>query len=288
MRILIATDSLSHTEAAIGLGARLLRVSRTGDVDELADQAAGRTEPATLLTVIRREADRPYAEAGLARTRELLVGLNVQTRIRLGHPTKEIIREAAEGAYDLVILGKGKKRNPIARWLQRPTTATRVAKGASCSVLIAQGQGGAIRRILLCDSGAEPEPVLGRFTAQLAELLNGEEEITVLHVMSQIGAGPGVRGVQLRAEAGELIEEQSPEGELLERELRILDRPGIHSRPKVRHGLVVAEILAEAQSGDYDLVVIGAHRGQGWQRVLLDDLARKIVTQVDRPVLVVR
>jgi nucleotide-binding universal stress UspA family protein len=50
----------------------------------------------------------------------------------------------------------------------------------------------------------------------------------------------------------------------------------------------VDEILAEARSGDYDLVVIGAHRGAGWERLLLDDLAHQIIEQMDRPVLVVR
>ena len=40
-----------------------------------------------------------------------------------------------------------------------------------------------------------------RFTTRLAEWLGGEEEVTVLHVMSQLSAGPGVRGQQLRAEA---------------------------------------------------------------------------------------
>ncbi len=46
--------------------------------------------------------------------------------------------------------------------------------------------------------------------------------------------------------------------------------------------------MAEARSGDYDLVVIGAHPLEGWQHLLLDDLAREIITCLDRPVLVVR
>jgi nucleotide-binding universal stress UspA family protein len=92
----------------------------------------------------------------------------------------------------------------------------------------------------------------------------------------------------LRADVQELIDEDAPEGRLLAQDLRQLDRQGIHPTAKVRHGLVVDEILAEAHSGDYDLVVIGAHRGEGWQRFLLDDLAHKILAQMDRPVLVVR
>jgi nucleotide-binding universal stress UspA family protein len=139
----------------------------------------------------------------------------------------------------------------------------------------------------MCDSGAA-NSVLRRFTIQVAELLEGEEEITVLHVMSQISAGPGVPDSQLSADVQELIADDSPEGRLLSQDLRLLDRHGIHPIAKVRHGLVVDEIIAEAHNGDYDLVVIGAHHEQGWQRFLLDDLAHKILAQVDRPVLVVR
>jgi nucleotide-binding universal stress UspA family protein len=56
----------------------------------------------------------------------------------------------------------------------------------------------------------------------------------------------------------------------------------------VRHGLVVEEILDEAHAGNYDLVVIGAHHYEGWTSFLLDNLARQIITQMDRPVLLVR
>jgi len=129
---------------------------------------------------------------------------------------------------------------------------------------------------------------LGHFAAKLVDLLDGEEEVTVLHVMSQISAGPGVRGKSLRVGVEELMAERSPEGELLERDVEILKGSRIHPHPKVRHGLVVEEILDEARSGDYDLVIIGAHASEGWQRILLDDLARRIITQLDRSVLVVR
>ncbi len=127
-----------------------------------------------------------------------------------------------------------------------------------------------------------------RLITQLADLVRGEEEVTVLHVMSQISAWPGVPGKQLRANAEELIREHTPEGQLLERDLHLLERLKLRSIPKIRHGLVVDEILAEAREGDYDLVVIGSHQGRGWQRILLDDLAHQIIIEMDRPILVVR
>ena len=110
----------------------------------------------------------------------------------------------------------------------------------------------------------------------------------MLHVMSQITAASGVPDDQLRADADQLIKARAPEGEWLERDLALLAVPQIRPRAKVRHGTVIDEILEEAQEGDYDLVVVGAHQDEGWQRWLLEDITHKVITLVDRPVLVVR
>jgi nucleotide-binding universal stress UspA family protein len=283
MRILIAIDCSPQAGATLRLAAHLLQA-------HLAD------DPPVLLTVIRREADYPLAEASLARACQSLNVPNLQAKTRVGRPDHEILQEAQEGHYNLVIVGEGWRRRLPVACNQQNLTATRVAEQARCPVFIAKGRVGPIRRILLCDSGARSPlatsrlntPLLDRFIAGLADLLDGEEEVTVLHVMSQISAGPGVRGKQLRADVEELIAENTPEGELLKQDIQTLSRPGIHPRPKVRHGLVVDEILEEARSGDYDLVVVGAHGGEGWQRLLLDDLAHEIMLLMDRPILVVR
>jgi nucleotide-binding universal stress UspA family protein len=274
MRILMATGGSPHSELALRFGA------------QIAERAGA---PSTILSVIRHEADRPRAEAILTRSVKLLepISSEVQTKIRVGHPAEEIIREAEEGGYNLVIVGERQRHDLVTRFLLG-STAHRVVEHAPCPVIIAKGRIGHINRILLCDSGAESPTLLDRFAAQLAPVLTGMQEVTILHVMSQISAGPGVRGKQLRANAEELIQEHAPEGEILERDVHILAQFNVHPRPMVRHGLVVEEILAEAQCGDYDLVVIGAHRGEGWRRILLDDLAHEIINYVDRPILVVR
>ncbi len=62
----------------------------------------------------------------------------------------------------------------------------------------------------------------------------------------------------------------------------------LHPKALVRHGLVVDEIIDEAGTGNYDLVVIGAHRDEGLPRFLLDDLARELVLNVECAILVVR
>jgi nucleotide-binding universal stress UspA family protein len=274
MRILVAIGGSPHAEAALRSGAHI--AERVG-------------ETLTLVTVIGHASERPRAEAILAHAVQLLQPLvpGLHIRIRLGHPAEEIIREAEEGGYNLVILGERQRHEMVTRFLLG-STAERVVEHAPCPVIIAKGKPATLQRILLCDSGADSLSLLSRFTAQLADLLTAETELTVLHVMSQISAGPGVSGQQLRADAEELIEKHAPEGELLEQDIQFLKRLNLHPRPKVRHGLVVDEILAEARNGDYGMVVIGAHRGEGWRRILLDDLAHQIIGKMDRPVLVVR
>ena len=298
MRILIATDGSPYAEKALQFAAGIV-----DPVEEL---------PTVLAVIGQREDATTRVERIRARASEILgcPAAGIQVRVRVGRPGKKIVHEAAASDYDLVIIGRRPQRSLWKRLFQSSTTMHVVEK-SPCPVIVAQGKISPIRRILLCDSGAGNAPDgpgirpehqlpdqdertwasparLGRFTAQLAAQIKGEEEVTILHVMSQISAGPGVRGAQLRAGADELIEERSPEGDLLARDVQTLEQPGIRPNAKVRHGLVVDEILAEARGGDYDLVVIGAYRYRGWQRVLLDDLAQRILAQLDRPVLVVR
>jgi nucleotide-binding universal stress UspA family protein len=274
MRILMATGGAPHSQLALRFGAQI---------------ACRSDKPPTLLTVVRRETDRPKADAILTRTIQLVKPMipHVKAKVRIGHPAEEIIREAEEGGYNLVVVGDRQNHRLSTRFLLG-STAARVVEHAPCPVIVAKGKTGPINHILLCDSGAESPSLLSRFSAQLPMLTEGTVEITILHVMSQISAGPGVSGRQLRAGAEELIELHAPEGQLLEQDIQLLQQLDLHAQPKVRHGLVVDEILAEARQGDYDLLVIGAHRGEGWRRILLDDLAHQIIVQVDRPVLVVR
>lgn len=274
MRILMTTDGSSRAEAALRFGAQLAK--RAG-------------EPPTILTVIEHTRDRPPPQADviLAGACNILGIQDVRTRVRIGCPADEILSEIEEGGYDLVILGKNRAHTWLALFF-RGSTVVNVAKHAHIPIIVVRGHVGPIRRVMLCDSGGAVSPILSRLTAQLPNLLQGDEEITILHVMSQISAGPGVKGQQLRADAEELIETHTLEGEMLKRDIQVIEGPDTYLVPKVRHGLVVDEILAEARSGDYDLVVIGAHRGKGWRRFLLDDLAHKIIAYVDRPVLIVR
>lgn len=275
MRLLIASDGSPHSDVALQLGTQLLRRDRSA-------------QRPTIVTVVKRESDRPQAKQTLAKALGLLGKKTSEatTKIRIGRSAEEVVAETIEGKYNLVILGKSSEQSLITRWLG--STAVQVAAQAPCTVAIATGVIKPIRQILVCDSGVHSPSLLNRFMQQLGDLIEAGVIITVLHVMSQMAAGPGVSGEQLRANTEELIREHAPEGELLTQDIRVLQNANIQAVPKVRHGFVVDEILDEARRGNYDLVVIGAHEKARWTGFLLDDLAKQIITQIDRPVLLVR
>jgi len=207
--------------------------------------------------------------------------------IKTGETINLMSEDLKRSKPDLMIFYPFKARTGLDQIFHRPLPV-KVTQVSTCPVLFPKGNLRPIQKILVCDSGGQETKPLSTYTSKLAQVLALDEEITVLHVMSQITAGPGVRGQQLRMEADDLIESKSPEGSILEQDIKIIASSGIHPTAKVRHGFVDEEILAEARFGDYDLVVIGAHGSQGWQRYLLKDLARNLMVIMDRPVLIVK
>ena len=271
MRILIATNGSPPSDLAVRLGAYIQQETKA---------------EAILLTVVHRQQERKKASAILSTAESLLrsLGAKAEKKIRVGVAASEILQEARKGNYDLIVIGdhaKGGFHLP----LMAPTTEKVIAK-KPCPVLIARGDSDPLRRVLLCEAGRDPS-LLQRLRVRSPILLESFEELTVLHVMSQIPASPGVEDWELEADADELIERHTPEGKLLEEDMNLLQHTSLKPGAKVRHGLVVESILEEAKGGDYSLVVIGAHQSEGWERYFLDDLAHEIVRKLDRPVLVV-
>lgn len=273
MQMLVATGGARHSTQALWIASEL---------------AAPNTE-VTILTVIRtgRETARGRTIAEEARTFWLPDHGHVTTKVRTGKPAEAIVQEAASGGYDLLVIGERSPHRLRTRLVG--SVVAHVAAHAPCPVLIAKGVRSPAHRILICDSGGGSPSVItlfGHYPWAMRWAENGE--VTVLHVMSQITAAPGVRGEQLRADATDLMKVHSPEGELLADDRTHLHDYGIDATVKVRHGLVREEVLAEADAGGYGLIVIGAHRRSGWQSFLLSDLAQQIISHADRSVLLLR
>lgn len=273
MRVLIASGGPGHTEIAIR---------------QLTIMAESMSIVPTVLTVIKDASHRSEADAIIAHAAELLDPVldTVYYKTRIGNPAEEIVAESNTGHYELLMMGQRIKW-PLMTRLRGPVTQ-KVVNQAIIPVLIAKREARPFQRVLICDSGVQSPSLLQLFQLHAPAILATTQDVTVLHVMSQIGAAPGIHGTELRANAEELIESQSPEGQFLAQNVAYLE--GLDLRPKVmvRHGLVVDEILEEASTGNYDLAVIGAHRNEGLPKFLLDDLARELVLNVECAILVLR
>lgn len=280
MRILVPVDDKPYSDMAVaqaGLLAATLAVSGTEDAVSV-----------TLFTVLRHPEtatdhtlllEKRAAQLGTAVADVSLQAVEQHS----GHPAEAIVAAAAD--HDLIVMGK----RPSSDWRARllgPTTRN-VVEHAPCPVLIAKNTLSPINHILLCDSGLQQPSLLKRFLQHMKPLLTAETDITVLHVMSQISAAPGVHGEQLRADAETLMKSDAWEGEFLRQDDAQLAEMGIPRRIKVRHGLVLDEILAEAQSDAYDLLVVGVHRSEGILDLLLENMTRPLIEKVKRPILVI-
>ncbi len=272
MKILLCTDGSADATQAARFG---LRLARRG-VDAL--QVLGVIED-------HDDAERLIHDA-LAKLGVELdpIGVEYHTKTRHGHAAEQILDEAVEWQADLIVIGQLGRRG-LTRFIMGGT-ATRVVQYARCSVLLVKGQRSSLQKILVCTAGGEPGlrdvEAAGRLAAQT------QATVTVLHVMSQVALTEKTYQSELEAPANDLMARHTREGVHLETALNTLRSTGVNCAAKVRHGLVVDEIAAEARDGEYDLLVIGAHLARGLSRWLLDDVTAHVLEETQLPVLVVR
>ncbi|MGH2524868.1 MAG: universal stress protein [Anaerolineales bacterium] len=275
MRILMCTDGTPLADRAIRFSAPLAQAARA-DV--------------TLLGLLSSSKTEARVRASLEQARQLLSG-KVEERMRR-RSAREILAEAADADYGLIVFGSRGRRG----WKRvvLGSIATELVRYARVPVLLFKGKRVTARRVLACTSGDVRGERVARWGGQVAQWLGAE--LAVLHVMSQIALSPESKVDELYETAEEAIERRTREGEHLARELELAGAHGFPTaQPKLRHGLVVEEVVAEVEEGDYDLVIIGGHLSLDlpgiWGRLrdyLLADVADEIISALNRPVLVVK
>ncbi|HEX6291479.1 MAG TPA: universal stress protein [Herpetosiphonaceae bacterium] len=194
-----------------------------------------------------------------------------------------LLNEARAGDYDLAVFGPMRER--WSRWmLLRPRSS--LSAQLPISSLLVRGTAEHIERVLICAGGDESVIVDARLTARLARRTGANA--TVLHVLSQMPMVFGVRSPHERVTEA-FAATGSPEIVNMYAAVDVLREVGVRAEIKVRVGLVIEEIVAELQEGQYDLLVIGAHRSQTLvERLLLEDVTKDILGQSPVPVLVVK
>lgn len=270
MRVLLCTDGSPHTVRALHLGTRIAQAT-AGAADILVVLKNGQEQQALL-----------PAQAALADLTAAGVAVRILERSR--RLAEEVIQQARAAPYDLVVIGSRGRRGAVRLLLG--SVALHVTGHVPASVLVAKGRVGDMGRLLVCSAAGPASELTTRFAGHLAQALGAS--VTLLHVMSQLPLVEEAVLEDLEASATELIQRGSREGAHLARMLSILEADGVPARAIVRHGLVLDEIMAEAQEGNYDLLVTGAHITPGLNTWLVDDLSAEILLAADRPVLIVR
>ena len=272
MKILLCTDGSADAAQAVRFG---LQLAHSG------------TDAIQLLGVIEDQEDAERSIRGALEslgTELQTIGVAYETKMRRGHAAEQILDEATEWQADLIVIGQLGRRG-LTRFIMGGT-ATRIIQYARCAVLLVKGRRSALRSILVCTAGSEPGlrdvAVAGRMAAQT------QAAVTVLHVMSQVALTEKTYQPELEASAADLIARRTREGAHLEAALNTLKSAGVSCIAKVRHGLVVDEIAAEARDGNYDLLIIGAHLARGLTRWLLDNVTAHVLEETQIPILVVR
>jgi nucleotide-binding universal stress UspA family protein len=220
------------------------------------------------------------------------LGGPIETSLRCGDPADRIVEETEQHDYDLVVLGIHLRRRLT--HLRPKIVARHLAARLDIPLLIVFPEWDQLRRLLICTSAAREDMPVVRTAGWLAS--QADAEVTVLHVMSQIPLSVDAQVQDLERSAEELMEHEAREGIHFERVMEILGQVGMppeKAEARIRHGLVVDEIVRESEEGDFDLIALGAHHvssERSWhelRELIQEDIAERVLLGARRPVLIV-
>ncbi len=269
MNVLICVSNMPHAHSTVTLGSQVARL-------------LGR--PISLLKVITDEAETETAAFTLEEVQKLIDAPVEETAVSLGTPAKEILRKAESGSYHLIVVGAHAISNLWDQFLQSVTH--KVANQATASVLVARGEPQHLRHLLICTSGYVNSEIVIRNGAALAQA--AQAKVTLLHVAESL---PGMfTGLdEMEETLPELLQTNTPLAQHLKWASEYLVKAQVSAELRLRRGIAIDELLAEAQEGNYDLIVLGARTEYNLlNSLLMGQVTPKIIDNAPCSVLVVR
>lgn len=231
-------------------------------------QAAG--GPTTLLAVAEES---QQVEEWQRRLEEILKRVGaarspwLQSRVRIGQTVPEVLAEAQEGFYEIVVVGGPARRDR--RNALREELSGRLLAQAQAAVLRVKKARPQLKKLLVCTAGGEPgkrDVLMGGRLARRAGAA-----VTLFHVDGEPVSPEEDARVQRHLEQG----------------VDILSALGVRAEIRSARGPVIEKILDESAAGDYDLIVLGAPPGAGAGRYGEIDHMAPVLREADRPILIV-
>ncbi|HYL73750.1 MAG TPA: universal stress protein [Bryobacteraceae bacterium] len=292
MRVLLTSDGSKEATAALRAASRLLaNTDRQMDVLYVAPEPrapkSGKIAREALQHRLAEETRRVLEQAKQTLAEESVDALTLSGA---GSPATVIMRQAQD--YDVTVIGAKGLNDRTERGLG-PVASRLVEHATGCVLVGREPPGDKGLRILV--------PVDGSAGSQHAlDALNSffdleSAEITLLHVLETLWLALDPEEESLgtgdpdATQSDQLALEFRREAEqlLAEARARVLEHhPGVTI--SIRDGNPANEILSEADQGDYDLVVVGAHEANDLKHRVLGSVSSKVAWNAPCSVLVVR
>jgi nucleotide-binding universal stress UspA family protein len=269
MKLLICIRQLPYSQPTIHFGGLIAGLEES---------------PITLMTVVASEKERPQAEASLQNAKEFLDKPAVTSKVRKGSPIEEILNEARDGDYDIIVVGSRDMATLLNALLGSITE--KVADRASACVLVVREDRPSLTRVLIPIGGQKMSRLVVEAGGRLAQ--EAGAPVTLLYVTEPVPTMyTGLEGIE--ETLPELLETDTPISRHLHWCSEHLVNLGVEAELKVKQGMASDEIMREARIGKYDLLVIGAGPvSVGLKRLLVDNVPHHIIEKAPCSVLVVR
>ncbi len=271
MKILICSDGMPAAESAMRLGGAFA-VPLKADV--------------VVLGVAERPEDEGSLQQALEKQAASLRTQDFSPKIEMcaGDPVAQIANETAKTKYDLVVVGARKTGATGLHW--RSAKMYELIKSIAPPVLVAMGEWAHLKRFLVCTGGKEFIEEAVQLTGKLASAAGAS--VTLLHVMAE---PPAMYAdlVRLEEDVERLLGSKSELAINLSAQKADLEKLNVPAEVRIRHGIVIDQVFAEARERSYDLIVTGSSQARGMLRhYIMGDLTRGILNHASCPVLVAR
>jgi nucleotide-binding universal stress UspA family protein len=271
MKILVCSDGSERSRRALASAAVIAAATKAeATILGITEIEQGESE---LLKTLREE-------AAVFKEKEA----KLQIVSKFGDMVAEIVRQTRETIYDLVVIGA--ERRGSQEFFLPSTKAYSIAEAISPPLLVVPRSRPDLKRILICSGGGTYIDNAVRFTSKIAKQLSAG--ITLLSV---VAAPPAMHATLFRRQddVEALLNSGSALGHNLRNEKELVERAGVPVTVRIRHGIVIDQILAEVEQSDYDLVVAGSWPVRDpWRNYVIGNVTRDIINRSDRPVLVIR
>jgi len=271
MRLLICSDGSEPSRRAISFATIIATATRAETT--IFGIAQNQQKEAKLKEILLRESRALESSGG-----------KVEIATKSGDPVTEIIHWTREREYDLVVIGA--ERRGDQEFFLPSAKAYLIAETISPPILVVPSARRQLKRILICSGGGPYIENAVRFAARLGKDL--EAGITLLNVLPQ---PPAMHATLYRRQEDveALLKSNSALARNLLNERKIIEDAGVPATIRIRHGIVINQVLNEVTEGDHDLVIAGSWAVRDrWRAYAVGNITREIVNRIDRPILVIR